>query len=188
MKHRVREAIFNLISTDSRGKHAIDLFAGSGALGLEAISRGAQGATLIEQHVPTAKLIAANVSALDLEEQVELLVTSAFLWARRDLENNSSATRVGGAPLDVPWLVFCSPPYRFYIERCDEMLRLLRTIANRAPRGSVIVAEADDRFDFQQLAEAGAQWDVRTYPPAVVAVRRETGEVAGAAGRSEPPV
>ena len=42
MKHRVREAIFNLISTESDGAHAIDLFAGTGALGLEAISRGAE--------------------------------------------------------------------------------------------------------------------------------------------------
>ena len=85
MKHRVREAIFNLISTDCNGCHAIDLFAGTGALGLEAISRGAERAALIEQHVPTARIIAQNIAHLGLEEQCTLLVTSAFLWGKRDL-------------------------------------------------------------------------------------------------------
>src|SRR5262245_47435808 len=50
MKDRVREALFNLLADAVRGKHAIDLFAGTGALGLEAISRGASGATLVERH------------------------------------------------------------------------------------------------------------------------------------------
>jgi 16S rRNA (guanine966-N2)-methyltransferase len=48
MKHRTREAIFNLVSTECTGVHAIDLFAGTGALGLEALSRGAASATFIE--------------------------------------------------------------------------------------------------------------------------------------------
>ena len=52
MKDRLREAVFNLIGPDIRGKHAIDLFAGTGALALESLSRGAKSATLIEQHHP----------------------------------------------------------------------------------------------------------------------------------------
>src|SRR3954453_4982920 len=57
MKDRVREAVFNLLGAPVEGSHAIDLFAGTGALGLEAISRGAVRATFIERHVPTAKII-----------------------------------------------------------------------------------------------------------------------------------
>src|SRR5437868_14777408 len=57
MKDRVREAVFNLLGPQIAGSHAIDLFAGTGALGLEAISRGASKATFIERHLPTAKLI-----------------------------------------------------------------------------------------------------------------------------------
>src|SRR5882672_8353144 len=56
MKPRVREAMFNLISTESEGRHAFDLFAGTGARGLEARSRGAQPATFIERHVPTSQV------------------------------------------------------------------------------------------------------------------------------------
>ncbi|MEX0613782.1 MAG: RsmD family RNA methyltransferase, partial [Pirellulales bacterium] len=87
MKHRTREAIFNLVSTECTGRHAIDLFAGTGALGLEALSRGAASATLIEKHVPTARVVAENISTLGVEDRATLLVTSAFLWAKRDLAN-----------------------------------------------------------------------------------------------------
>src|SRR5438105_2010542 len=54
MKDRVREAVFNLLGPSVTGSHAIDLFAGTGALGLEALSRGAARATFIERHFPTS--------------------------------------------------------------------------------------------------------------------------------------
>src|ERR1041384_3149877 len=62
MKDRVREAVFNLVESD--GVYAIDLFAGTGALGLEAISRGASGALFIERHFPTARLVEQNAQQL----------------------------------------------------------------------------------------------------------------------------
>ncbi len=57
MKDRVREALFNLLGHAVEGKVAIDLFAGTGALALEALSRGASRAVLVEQHRPTAQTI-----------------------------------------------------------------------------------------------------------------------------------
>ena len=162
MKHRVREAIFDLISTDSTGRHAIDLFAGTGALGLEAISRGASSATFIEKHVPSARVVEENIAALGVKEQCALQVTSAFLWAKRDLPH--FAQQQPGQ-----WLVFCCPPYAFYSARQAEMLELLSRVRDKAPVGSVLVVEADERFDFQLLP---GEWDVRTYSPAVIGVER----------------
>src|SRR5215204_2965907 len=134
MKHRVRESIFNLVSQGSEGRHAIDLFAGTGALGLEALSRGAVHTTFIERHVPTARVIEENIKALGVEDQATLLTTSAFLWGKRDLasgewgmgnaEWEESKTRDAAFPIPhsaLPWLVFCSPPYAFYVERQEEM-------------------------------------------------------------------
>ncbi len=66
MKDRVREALFNLVGPSVKGQHAIDLFAGTGALGLEALSRGAASATFIEQHFPTANLVEQNIQLLEL--------------------------------------------------------------------------------------------------------------------------
>ena len=83
MKDRVREAVFNLLGKAVRGKHAIDLFAGTGALGLEALSRGATGATFIEQHHPTAKAIRQSAADLGVEATTEIVVANTFLWFRR---------------------------------------------------------------------------------------------------------
>jgi 16S rRNA (guanine966-N2)-methyltransferase len=170
MKHRVREAIFNLVGMESKGRHAIDLFAGTGALGLEAISRGALSATFIEKHVPTARVIQENIGTLGVEDRATLLTTSAFLWSKRDLPNSE---------FGIPWLVFCSPPYAFFIERTRDMLDLIGTVLDHAPTGSIMIIEADDRFDFELLpGKVAAErhdegWDVRTYPPAVVGVWRK---------------
>ncbi len=161
MKDRTREAVFNLIGPSARGKHAIDLFAGTGALGFEALSRGAARATLIEQHFPTAALIRRNAAELGVSEQTEVLAASAFIWAQEE-----------GLDEQTPWLVFCSPPYAFYVERCEAMLALVNTLLARTPAESILVVEADRRFDLAQLPAAD-KWDVREYPPAVVAIYRK---------------
>jgi 16S rRNA (guanine966-N2)-methyltransferase len=161
MKDRLREAVFNLVGIDIKGAHAIDLFAGTGALGLEALSRGARRATFIEQHFPTAAIIERNIAALEVGDASEVVPGNTFIWFRRrpDLGPN-------------PWVVFCSPPYDFYTERIAEMLELLGGMITIAPPKSVFVVEADDRFDFKLLPQPD-DWDVRAYPPAVVGVMRK---------------
>jgi 16S rRNA (guanine966-N2)-methyltransferase len=68
--------------------------------------------------------------------------------------------------------VFSSPPYDFYVERSEEMLDLLAGLIQAAPEESVFVVEADGRFDFGRLP-CPLQWDVRSYPPAVVGIFRK---------------
>ncbi len=178
MKHRVREAIFNLIGTDVVGKHAIDVFAGTGALGLEAISRGSASATFIERHIPTAKVVSENIETLEMQDRTELLVTSAFLWAKRNLLADETTPEFPTPPNDIPWLVFVSPPYVFFVDREAEMIDLVKSLQRRAPAGSVIVVEADAMFDWKKLDDPikahrrDEGWDVRTYHPAVVGVWR----------------
>ena len=161
MKDRLREAVFNLIGPAIKGKHALDLFAGTGALGLEALSRGADRATLIEQHNPTADTIRQNVTLLAAGQRAEVVVGNVFIWFRRE-------PSLG----DKPWAVFCSPPYDFYLDRTDEMMELLLGLIGAAPSESVFIVEADERFDFTTLPDSQA-WDVRPYPPAVVGIFRK---------------
>ncbi len=171
MKHRTREAIFNLIGTGCTGRHAIDLFAGTGALGLEAISRGSPSATFIERHVPTARIVTQNIQILGVEDRTTLHITSAFVWGKRDLPALAAA-----ATAALPWLVFCSPPYAFYNERQAEMCELIGKICEVSPADSIVVVEAEQPFDFEVLGQLTSQahkddpWDIRAYAPAVVGV------------------
>lgn len=99
---RVRESIFNLLAHGDfggapEGMRVLDLFAGTGALGLEAMSRGAVRAVFVDDHGPSRALIRENVERLGLLGETKI-------W-RRD------ATRLGpcrGEPFD---LVFLDPPY-----------------------------------------------------------------------------
>ena len=158
MKDRVREAVFNLVGPAVEGSHAIDLFAGTGALALEAISRGAASATLIERHHPSSELIKQNARSLGVE-CCEVVFGDAFLWAKKQASKLASPR----------WLVFCSPPYEFYVSRLAEMLDLLNGLWLAAPGGSQFVVEADERFDFGLLPEP-TLWDVRNYRPARIGV------------------
>ena len=163
MKDRVREALFNLLGPGVKGSHAIDLFAGTGALGLEAISRGAARATLIERHLPTTRLIEQNAAALGVGARVEVVFADAFIWVRRWIE------ALDAANCATAWTVFCSPPYEFYESRQGDMLSMLTRLVESSPPGSLFAVEADERFDFAGLPLAG-QWELRTYLPAVVGI------------------
>ena len=160
MKDRVREAVFNLIGPAVRGLHAIDLFAGTGALGLEALSRGAATATFVERHFPTADIIRQNVAELAVADRSTILPANVLLWSRRmpELPNG-------------PWLVFCSPPWELFVNELDAMLALMATLIDRAPPGSQFVVEADEHFDFHLLPRPD-EWQIRAYPPAVVGILR----------------
>jgi 16S rRNA (guanine966-N2)-methyltransferase len=178
MKDRVREAVFNLIGMEAKGKHALDLFAGTGALGLEAISRGAKTTTLLERHFPTAELIQQSCQALGVGDHTQVLAVNAFVWTRREL-GGEGGPRTDKSWLEQfgseSWLVFVSPPYDFYLERESEMLGLVEIIMQQSPAGSLVVVEADTRFEMSRLPSAD-EWDVRAYPPAVVAVWRKLQE------------
>lgn len=100
---RVRESLFNVLEhgaprLDFEGLHVLDLFSGSGALGLEALSRGARYGLFIEQDASARAAIRRNVEALGL--------TGATKIWRRD------ATKLGPAGNITPFgLVFCDAPY-----------------------------------------------------------------------------
>ena len=184
MKDRIRESVFNLMGTYASGRHVVDLFAGTGALAFEALSRGAESATLIEIHFPSARVIRRNIALLaekdqEIAGQIDLTVTDVFFWGKELAEHNRAKERGESVstshlrhplPSDRPWLVFCSPPYDFYVSRQSEMLGLLAELRAAAPPESVFVIEADRRFDFGLLGVGIPEKKRRSYPPAEIGI------------------
>lgn len=97
---RVRESLFNVLTQYDviPGARVLDLFAGTGALGLEALSRGAAHATFVDSGRVAQRLIGQNVVRLRVQDRTDLI--------RRDARHLPGRT---GAPFD---LVFLDPPYR----------------------------------------------------------------------------
>ena len=161
MKDRVRESVFNLVGPDVVGKTVIDLFAGTGAMAIESLSRGADSAICIERRFPNARTITDTAITLGIGEKLTVIPGDAFVWVKRHLPTT--------AP---PWLVFCCPPYEFYATRLDDMLQLIETTYRQSPLNSVLVVESDERFAVDQLPFSNV-WDTRQYPPAVISVARK---------------
>lgn len=157
MKDRVRESVFALLGPRIVGRFAVDLFAGTGALGFEALSRGAARALFLERHFPTAHVIRDNARALEMADRAEVFPGDAFVWVKHRMP-----------PAEAPWVVFCSPPYDFFVERRDEMIEMVRTLARHARPETLLVLESDERFDFAALSEL--TWDLRTYAPAQIGI------------------
>jgi 16S rRNA (guanine966-N2)-methyltransferase len=97
---RVRESLFNVLGKYDviEGARVLDLFAGTGALGLEALSRGAAHASFVDSGRVAQRLIGQNIAKLRLRDRCEII--------RRDARHLPGRT---GAPFD---LVFLDPPYR----------------------------------------------------------------------------
>jgi len=126
---RVREAVFNLVGPVD-GAEVLDLFAGSGAMGLEALSRGAARVTFVESERAAAETILANLDKLRLEGAVVL---------RDDAARKLAADVAGGRRYD---LVLVDPPYRM-------LARILPTLASALPAvvrpDGLVVVESDAR-------------------------------------------
>lgn len=96
----VREAIFNRIGQWLSGE-VVDLCAGSGALGFEALSRGAASCTFVDRAAAASRAIGANAAALGLSERTAIVVADAARWAR------THQGRIAAAEV-----CFVDPPYR----------------------------------------------------------------------------
>lgn len=154
---RVRESLFNLLAHGDydgapEGMRVLDLFAGVGALGLEAMSRGAARAVFVDDHGPSRALIRENVEKMGL-------MGATKIW-RRD------ATRLGpnrDAPYD---LVFLDPPYRK-----DLAAKALASAAEGgwlAPAALIVLEQASD----EAAPNAIAPLDERTYGETRVLIGR----------------
>lgn len=81
MSERIRNALFNSIGDEIAGARVLDAFAGSGALGIEAISRGAAHATFVERDRIAQKVIDENITTLKIEDKAKLIRASVGAWA-----------------------------------------------------------------------------------------------------------
>jgi 16S rRNA (guanine966-N2)-methyltransferase len=116
---RVRETVFNWLSSDIHGSKCLDLFAGTGALGFEALSRGAERATLIEKSEIAADLLARSAKLLEADTaHIECVDALSFL------------RRPPGERYDI---VFLDPPFADdLVEECCQLLQSNGWLADQA--------------------------------------------------------
>jgi 16S rRNA (guanine966-N2)-methyltransferase len=162
---RVREAVFNILAArlDFEGAAVLDLFAGSGALGLEALSRGAASVVLVEFDAKAAKVITDNIRATGL---------AGAVVARRRVADH---LRKSGSVADI---VFADPPYDLPHEQLSELLQMLGE--GRVAEGGLVVLERSARSAPTPWPEGFGQVEVRRYGETRVELARFASLVEGA--------
>ena len=127
----MREAIFSILGNDLSGTLVLDLFAGTGAMGLEALSRGAAFVVLVDQHPAALRLMARNLTALGNPEQVTV--------KKLDLTRGLRGLEHQRWQFD---LVFLDPPYRLGLTEACLLDLGTGTLLN--PRAVVVGEHAED--------------------------------------------
>ena len=155
----VRESLFNILGDLVVDRTVIDLFAGTGALGLEALSRGAERAIFVERDRECVGLIIRNIATLRYEDRATVKLIDAYRWGR------------AFQPADErPVVVFIDPPYQDYDRRQNDLNQTIVRIVETVPAGSVIVVEAGRVLDQRILADF-ERWDIRRYSSTHLAIR-----------------
>jgi 16S rRNA (guanine(966)-N(2))-methyltransferase RsmD len=138
---RLRESLFNVLAERIPGCRFLDVFAGTGAIGIEALSRGAVEAVFIENHPPAATLIQKNLDSLGIRGSTRILKLDALRGLQRLAAEHSAAS----PSFDI---VFLDPPYA----AADEYRRVL-TFLGAAPflaPGALVIAEHRRTFELPE--------------------------------------
>ncbi len=147
---QIREAIFNILGQGFGGKRVLDLFAGTGSLGLEALSRGATGAVFIDASRQAIALIRKNLEICGFAHRAMVF--------KRDLRKRlPTLNSMGGAPFHG---VFLDPPYRQGL-----VLRTLERLVERGTlaKDAVVMAETYKTEDLPGEIEGLELIDQRVY-------------------------
>lgn len=137
---RIKETLFNMLNPYIPGASFLDLFAGSGQMGLEAVSRGAEKAVFVENNKKAAACIEENIRFTKFTEKCTLLTMDAVSAVRR-MEGKESFD-----------IVFMDPPYGKNLEQ--EVLKTL-AVSNLIHEDTLLIVEAALDTDFSYAEELG---------------------------------
>lgn len=117
----VKEAIFSMIQFEIEGKRALDLFAGSGQLGIEALSRGATFCTFVENNKQAKAVVERNIEHCGLGDCAQVVLTDAISFTKRNAKYD---------------LVFLDPPYH-----TDLIVRAMQNLQQNVSDDGIIICE-----------------------------------------------
>ncbi|MDY6340064.1 MAG: 16S rRNA (guanine(966)-N(2))-methyltransferase RsmD [Saccharofermentans sp.] len=132
---KVKEALFSIIQAYVPDSEFLDLFAGSGQIGIEALSRGAKRVTLVERSGQAASIIGKNIAKIRMEGSDELR------FCKKSVAQALEALGQEGEKFDI---IFMDPPYKDVPLRLDEATKLINTFGMLKNDGMLIVEHDKD--------------------------------------------
>jgi 16S rRNA (guanine(966)-N(2))-methyltransferase RsmD len=155
---RVREALFSILGNAVPDRLFVDVFAGTGIIGLEALSRGAKHTLFVERDFRSAGEIEKHIQAFGVRDRATLARADVYRWAER------------WQPPSEPVNFFVSPPFADLTDRLDGFLELVALLWSKLAVGSVIVLQGEDGFAYEELVDA-PMWEARKYGRNLLLIR-----------------
>ncbi len=146
---RVREALFNILFGYLEGRSFYDVFAGTGVVGLEAISRGAKDASFVELDGKHAAAIQKVAKDLGISPKTHLIRTDVYRWLEHWM-----------VPKD-PVVVFFSPPFPDLTSKPEALIAGVESVVTKLSPGSVLVVQSEDLVPLPWFDNS--DWDCRKY-------------------------
>ena len=167
---RLRETLFNVLGSGVAGSRFLDLFAGTGAIGIEALSRGAAEVVFVENHPPAAALIRRNLASLGIRSEATVLA----LDAHRALEKLASRQKREVLAFN---FIFLDPPYA----AAKDYIRVLEFLgsADLLASSGIVVAEHRRSFALPEAAGELLRYRVLKQGDATLSFYRRAVSAAG---------
>lgn len=155
---KVREAVFNILGAEFHYKNVLDLFAGTGAMGIEALSRGAEKVTFIDKDASAIKMVNKNLDICGFADKAKVIKMDVILF----LEQKPSAFSLQPKAFD---LIFIDPPYAAGLTGMAlEMIDKNKILAD----SGVIVSETSKRAAIDAKLSGLQEFDKRQYGDTVL--------------------
>jgi 16S rRNA (guanine(966)-N(2))-methyltransferase RsmD len=146
----VREALFSILGDAIPDRPFFDVFAGTGVIGLEALSRGASSVAFIERDFRLLDAIEGHLHDFGVAERGRAVRTDVYRWIER------------WQPPDEPVTVFLSPPFGDFEQRSEALNGVLSELRRKVAPGSVVVLQAEES-DFLNSLPGRTEADERKY-------------------------
>lgn len=169
---RLRETLFNILGADVAGSRFLDVFAGTGAVGIEALSRGAAEAIFIENYAPAAKLIRRNLNSLGITRGATILTADALAALEKLAARHTPATKPIG-------FVFVDPPYAAHADYARALEFLSSASAPFLSPDALIIFEHHHKFVLPETVGRLARTRLLKQGDAALGFFRRANERAG---------
>ena len=146
----VREALFSILGDAVPGRPFYDVFAGTGVIGLEALSRGAASVLFVERDFRLSAELERNIVAFGVRASARIARSDVYRWIER------------WQPPAEPVVAFLSPPFADYERRLDDLLSLTAQLQDKVHPGSVVVLQSERGVSLDGLPDR-ANWEERSY-------------------------
>ncbi len=145
----VREALFSILGNAVPDRPFFDVFAGTGVVGLEALSRGASHTTFVERDFRLIAELEKHIAVFGVHRSANIARADVYRWAERWRS-------------DKPATIFISPPFPDLEERGPDLMTVIRHLQERGPVGTVIALQAERDVPLEGLPDP-EHWDLRQY-------------------------